>query len=1144
MICSGMKHTLWILVAVLLSLCVSAQRTYRENSVLGTGTWYRLTTGQPGMYKIDLPFLNKLGITGSVPSASIRLFGNGGAMLPENNADPRPDDLVETAIEIVDGGDGQLNGDDYFLFYAGGVDEWIPDRANKRFRHKKNLYARREVFFLTIGGQGLRIGPAGTVGPTTVEVGQGDERFFIEKDSLNFLASGKEWYGDEFSAIPGRLQRRTYSFPVPGLVSSAPVQVVSDVIARSVGQPATFDVLLNQSILYQHILPPLQGATYDPIATASVLSGTRSVSTDPLQVELVYTPGSVNAQGWLNWLEIFCRRNLSLETTGSLLFRDWNSVGTGQIAGFTLVAPDTGLRVWEITNPQVPVSMPLERSGNLFRFRNDCSILREYIACREIGLLTPLPEGRIPNQNLHQATTPALIILTTAALMPEAGRLASHHREQDRLTSVVADVAQVYNEFSSGKPDPVAIRDFVKMFYDRAGADTARRPRYLLLFGDASYDYLDRIPDNTNLVPAWQSTFSLDPLTTHTSDDFFGLLDDGDDVNRLVPVSLLDIGIGRIPAATPEEARAVVDKIIRYRSPESYGPWRNQLSFVADDEDQNLHLNDAEFHTETLNGLAPEWNISKTYLDAFRQESGAGGSRYPQVNESINTRIFNGTLIWNYSGHGGNRRLAQESILEEEMVANWKNENRLPLFVTATCDFAPYDNPLVKSIGEKIVLRDRTGGIALMTTTRLVFAFSNRVINNNYLRIALGRQPDGHYLSLGDAVRQAKNFTYQTSGDIINNRKFVLIGDPALTLGFPQGGVRTTSVNGNPVGTQPDTLRALNRYTLTGEVTDENGLVLSDFNGYVYPVIYDKPQQVTTLANDPGSQAVAFKVQSNLIYKGKVRAVNGKFSTTFIVPRDINYQFGNGRISYYASEGSRDGQGLYTGVVIGGAGDGVQDDGEGPVIKAYLNDEKFVNGSVTNETPVLILKIADSSGINTVGTGIGHDLTAVLDGDMRNTFVLNDFYETDADSYQRGTVRFQLPGMQEGMHQLLIRVWDVFNNFSEHILDFKVVRKENLTLNHVLNYPNPFTSRTQFWFEHNRPGEDLQVTVQIMTITGKQVKTIAKTIKTAGNRSMEIDWDGRDDYGSKLGRGVYLYRLKVRTADGKSQERLEKMLIL
>jgi hypothetical protein len=554
------------------------------------------------------------------------------------------------------------------------------------------------------------------------------------------------------------------------------------------------------------------------------------------------------------------------------------------------------------------------------------------------------------------------------------------------------------------------------------------------------------------------------------------------------------------------------------------------------------HLQDAEVVTNTVTAVAPVFDKQKIYLDAFQQESGSGGSRYPLVNQAINNQVLNGTLIWNFAGHGGPRRLAEETILDQDIVNNWNNTNRLPLFITATCDFAPYDNPLINSIGENILVRPKTGAIALMTTTRVVFAFSNRIMNNNYLQFALQPDANGRYRSLGDAMKDAKNYTYQTSSDITNNRKFTLLGDPALTLAFPVLKVQPVSINSIPVA-QIDTLSATEKITIEGEVTDVQGNLLSGFTGNVYPSVFDKPQNVNTLGNDPGSPPTSFSTQTNILFKGKATVNAGKFSFSFKVPKDINYQYGNGKLSLYAEDGARDGNGYFTGFIVGGSGINTDNDNAGPQIKPYLNDEKFVNGGISNESPVLILKLSDSSGINTVGTGIGHDIVATLDNDKDQFFILNDFFQGELNSYQQGAVRFQLPEMEPGMHTLKIKAWDVLNNSNEVLLDFVVAKNEELQLSHVLNYPNPFTTRTQFWFEHNKPGLDLVVRLQIFTLTGRVIKTFQKTINTAGNRSNELEWDGRDEYGDRVAKGVYLYKLSV-TAPGKlRKEKIEKLVL-
>lgn len=1130
-----------LLLIYLATLCADAQRSYKNASVLSSGSWFKLAVEGPGVYKIDIAFLNKLGVqTDGLSSSSIRLFGNATGMLPEACNGTQTDDLEENAIEVFDGGDGVFNGNDYFLFYAPGPDIWLKDSLNKRFRHQKNIYSKQSYYFLTIGGSGLRVQVQPGQGNPTFSVTTFDERYYHELDSINFLSSGKEWFGEELSGLPGHSFSQNFTIPINNAVVTQQGFLIANSIARSVGVGSSINVTVNGASALQQNIPATGNTSLDLFARSSKDSGSFNPSNN-LSITFTFLPGGINAQGWIDWYEIFCRRNLIASENEQLMFRDWNSVSTGSIAEFHLQNAGS-YQVWDVTNTVHPVMMTTTSNGTEMVFTNNAGSLHEYIGF-SAKFLSPAVIGKINNQNLHNSSFADMLVIAHAPLIQQAQRLALFHQQRDNLKVAVVTADQVFNEFASGSPDPTSIRDFIKMYYDKAGTDTTKRPKYVLLFGDASFDYKDRLKNNTNFVPCYQSNTSLDPINSYTSDDFFGFLADNGDINSGTVTNLLDIGIGRIPAQSAAQATAYVDKLFRYHSAAGLGPWRNQQTFIADDKDFNLHFSDAEVITATAATVNPLFLQDKIYLDAYQLESTPAGSRYPDVNKAINNQIQNGTLIWNYNGHGSYRRLAEEVILEQDIVDTWNNENRLPLFITATCDFAPYDNPTISSLGENILLRNKTGAIALMTTTRLVFAYSNRIMNRNYLQAALQFKPDGTYPSLGEAVKAAKNFTYQTQSDITNNRKFTLLGDPAMTLAYPKMRVQTTQVNGKAVSNQPDTLKALDRYTVSGNITDLQGNALNNFNGTVYITVFDKAQTISTKGNDPQSIKENFQVQRSQLFKGKVKAENGVFTFGFIVPKDINYQLGNGRISYYADNGQTDANGSYINLMVGGS-QGTSSDNTGPVIKAYLNDEKFVSGSIVNETPVLLLKLSDSSGINIVGTGIGHDITAILDGDQKNTYVLNDFFESDLNSYQQGLVRFQMPALTEGIHSLTIKAWDVANNSSEAIIEFRVYKKQNLTLNHVLNYPNPFTTKTTFWFEHNRPNEDLRVTIQVFTISGKLVKSIRQTINTNGNRSSDIEWNATDDYGDKLARGVYIYQLRVTSTDGKSASKLEKLLVL
>ena len=1129
---------------MLVAAGLCGQRVYTNQSVLVMGQWYKIGVKDAGVYKVTVAQLGLLGInTANITSTAIRLYGNGGTMLPENNALPRPDDLLENAITINDGGDGIFNGNDFFLFYSNGSSNWQNDSLNQSFSHTKNLYSELAFYFITIGGTGKRLAVNNFTEIPNQTIRSFNDRYFFEKDSINFLSSGREWFGDEFSNTPGNMLSRSYTTSLNNLLPNTPIRLAYSLAGRSVGTGSRFDVRINNQLAGQSNIIAVSGGFLNAFVTEVRQTVSRASATINANVSFSFNPGNMNAQGWLNWFEVFGTRNLSMVAAEPLPFRDWASVGAGKVGEFFIANASSGLQVWNITNPLLPYIIQGSLAANEYRFVHPTNRLHEFVAFTSNNMPAPQNFGLVENQNLHAVSVADLIIITAPQFLQEANRLAQHHRIKDNLRTIVATTAQVFNEFGSGTGDPTAIRDYVKMFYDRAGADSSKQPKYLLLFGDASFDYKNRIGNNTNFVPAYESLNSSDPLLTHTSDDYFGYLNDLDDIAQVAPAPLLDIGIGRLPLSTLAEAKTMVDKIISYSSPTAFGPWRNNSTFVADDEDANLHLNDAETITGTVSGTNDISNQTKIYLDAYRQESGNGGSRYPLVNQAVTNQMQSGNLIWNYSGHGGYNRLADEAVLEQGMIANFNNEHKLPLCITATCDFAPYDNPAQPSIGEYLLHGSPKGAIALMTTTRLVFASSNKTMNDNYLRLAV--QPvAGQYLRLGDATRQAKNFTYQTNGDILNNRKFTLLGDPALRVAYPLLKTVLTTLNNQPITPGNDSLKALGRYTLGGEIRDGANLVINNFNGTLYATIFDKPQSISTLGNDPGSTVTNFLSQTNVLYRGKVKVTNGKFSFQFIVPKDINYQVGKGRISLYAEDQQQDGNGVNTALWVGGNADNGIRDNEGPEIKPYLNDEKFVNGGITNEKPLLLVRLADSSGINTVGTGIGHDITAIIDDNPRNTIILNNYYEGETDSYQKGTVRFQLPVLEEGLHSLTIKAWDVANNSNTAAITFNVRPAKELTIANVYNYPNPFTTATNFWFEHNQPGSPLQVRIRIFTVTGKIVKEISLPVISNGTRITDIPWDGKDQFGSKLAKGVYIYELLVEAANGEKKSSFQKLYLL
>jgi hypothetical protein len=595
-----------------------------------------------------------------------------------------------------------------------------------------------------------------------------------------------------------------------------------------------------------------------------------------------------------------------------------------------------------------------------------------------------------------------------------------------------------------------------------------------------------------------------------------------------------------LPATNAENAAVMANKIVQYATNPDHGDWKNRLTFVADDEDGNLHENQAETLSEQARTSYHNYNTQKIYIDAFKEVTTAGGARNPDAQAEIVRSVERGCMIVNYNGHGGEVGWAAERILNTDDIQGWTNGRKLPLFFTATCEFSRFDDPSRFSAGEYVLLNPNGGGIALMTTVRLVDAGNNFSLNKAFYDYA-GFDSASAYnrMVLGEIIRKTKN-------DVLadNSRNFTLLGDPSMMLAYPTQRVSTTSINSVAIGGATDTLKAFTKISISGMVTDLGGIYNPNFNGIIYPTVFDKTATYATVVNNPASNPLNFAMQNNVIYRGSATVTNGKFTFTFIVPKDINYQIGNGRISYYADNGSLDAHGYEYRLLVGGTADSAGIDKIGPEVKLYMNDEKFVSGGLTNESPLFIAKLKDLTGINITGVGIGRELSMTMNNDNTTTTSMNDFYRAKTDSYQEGEVRYQLKNVPLGKNTIRFGAWDVYNNYSESTIDFIVAGSADMALQHVLNYPNPFTTHTTFHFDHNKPGQHLKVMVQIFTVSGKLIKTLQTETNAANSHFDELSWDGKDDYGDGIGKGVYVYKVKVKSDAGKTAEEFQKLVIL
>ena len=764
------------------------------------------------------------------------------------------------------------------------------------------------------------------------------------------------------------------------------------------------------------------------------------------------------------------------------------------------------------------------------------------------------------------------MIITPNFLLNQAERLADFHRNNSGLIVRVVSLENIYQEFASGKQDVAAIRNFIKYVYWNA-SDVSKRVKYVNLFGDASYDFKNRLFNNTNIVPVFHgfnpfaseanntSNFSL--YSSFMSDDFFGLMDDGEG-QMLGSFDGIDIAVGRMLVSSVDQAKDMVDKVIEYYDEKSYGRWRNNYVVYSDDADNST---DATLQFG-LNNLAdvlttqkPFVNVKKIHADSYVQQVAAGGERYPEAKKDFLDALELGALVFNYFGHGNEESLARERLFEKLDAQNLNNRYRYPLFITITCEFTRFDDPNRFTGGEYMYWNKKGGAIGLIATTRQIGVTTGFVMNN-FLSENLYAFGSYNYPTISEALRLTK---LSTGSD--NRRVVFYIGDPALKLAIPRPKVVLTKVNDVPVGQTLPVFQALSLMKISGEIRDENDALISGYNGDLAVQIFDKDYNRSTLANNGVRYIIGYNNATNpptpiygdliimnfstlgeTIFRGNASVVNGQFEFSFVVPQDIRIPVGNGKISFYAKRNSPnlDNQTGYDRTIqIGGVNVNAASDTNPPTVRLHMNDEGFVSGGITNCSPILLAFLEDENGINTA-SGIGHDIVAILDDDESNPYVLNEYYETENDDYTNGFVRFPFRDLSPGLHTVLFKAWDVYNNLVTAEIQFNAVCSDDgLRIEKVLNYPNPFVSYTEFWFNHNMPFEPLDVQVQILTISGKLVKTINQQVVTEGFLCRDIVWDGKDDFGDKIGKGVYVYKLKVRsTTTGKSVEKYEKLVIL
>ncbi len=1106
---------------------LSNAHVWKTTSVLKNGKWIKIGVTGKGVVKIPYSKLTSLGFA---DPSKVNVFGSGGTILSEDPGVIDYDDLEQCAVWH-----DKNNGTDCLFFYSPGTTRWDIDNSNRIYRHTLNDYTNKGYFFLTDNVGNSKVAQLLPIlqDPVTHSVSAGDAYQLYENETENVLAmgkglgSGKQWFGDKFK----HSSVKNIDFDLTDIETSEQVKIRVNAIARSFAA-SEMKLLVNQveqgTLSFNLVNTGSQTASY-----ADQKEGVFSTTIQGSQTKLTLkyfannNNGNTddNALSWLDFIEINYQRKLKFGNE-PLFFSDRSSVSDGNIIAFSIENAVSGSRVFDVTQVNNVMEVPVEISGNVAVIKRPATKLFEYVAFNPNGNYNE-PEylGEVANQDLHALSTPEFIIITHPNFTASANRLADFHRSYDGMDVEVVTTEQVYNEFSSGTKSATGIRNFIKMFYDRG-----EKLKYVLLFGDGSFDNRNIRPETKNFVPTFQSDNSLLPVQSFVTDDYFVMLDAGESVYN----GAIDLGIGRIPSQTTFEAETVINKIENYYKPEALGNWRNIVCLIADDEDGGLHMADTEIIDKLIKDTHSEFVTDKIYFDSYLQQVNAGEEKYPDVTEAINNRVKDGVLILNYVGHANERYMADEHVLDISNVNTWSNTNNLPIFVTATCEFSRFDADEA-SIGEYVLFNPTGGGIGLFSTTRLVYAYSNSLLSQSFYRVVFEKDEKGNRYRMGDIMRLAKINTLNS----INKRNFSLLADPALRLSYPRNKVVTTTVNGKMVGNSTDTIRALQKVDIEGFISDYSDNKLNDFSGEMIVTVYDKETTVNTLGNN-GERPFKYNVRENIIYKGQTTVKNGEFSFSFVVPKDISYVIGQGSIMYYAQNKEVDANGAFNKFMIGGLSNQTVEDNQGPEIELFMDNRDFISGSKTSKNPTLEAYLSDENGINTAGTGIGHDITAVLDGDYSNVLVLNNFYQSDINNYKSGVVRFPFKNLTPGKHIITLKAWDIANNSSEQEIEFEVTG--DFYISQVINTPNPVVDNTYFSFEHNQSDANLKVMVEIFDQLGRRVDFISTEVGSAGTKSNPIRWNFNET-GTLPLNGIYIYRITAQNDDKFYFSKSGKMMI-
>ena len=1137
-----MKYRRITFIAMLLLLSGSSMGWAQDNtyhSVLSEHTWYRLSVTQEGAHQLDYATLQGMGIDmSSLNPSQIRLFGNLSGALPEKNADSRPDDLTEMAICVTGADDGSFDEGDMVLFYGQEPTRWVLVDSNKEtYRRERNYYSDTTYYYLCVdsGVDGLRVGekPTFPVENTTAVISDFPDFVWHEEELFSPYSIGQNWFGEQITTEDSVL---VIPFVFPNLVKTKYLNIYSRVLGRiKKDNYLHYNAWVNDNHVADNV--SIKYYSENEYGKLSTINKQIVLDSDTAVFELSFVPFS-GASVYLDYVEIYGWRQLK-RSGDNFLFRLMPSQFGDDRTAIWVQNVSADFWFWDVSSPLRPMVQDAVLSADNLVYATDERTEKRYVLFKPAAAYPIASWSALPNQNLHAITEADNLILTSPIFLEQAQELANYHAAKDDLTSIVVDVNEIYNEFSTSIPDPTGIRDFVRMVYRRSSG----KLKYLTLFGRASFDFRNINGYGQNYVPTYETKEDPQHELSFAADDFFALMDDNEGTNC---DGRVDIGVGRISVSTVEEAETMLCKIKHYDNlAASYGEWKTNVLLMADDE-KSSYVNYSENVDATIDSQCPALTRKKLYCGAYPLQSTSSGTVNPGANADLQRAFDQGLLAVFYNGHGGVKGLTGESVFANADINALSNYDKMPFVYTATCEFTKYDNPLLVSAGEQLFLNPNGGCVALFTTCRPTYGDKNNLQTRALVPTLLQRDDNGMPLRYGDIVRLAKsnllNYSNQNNPTSNLNIRFLFLGDPALRFPMPQKNIAVTRINGMATDISDNiVLHAMSMVTMEGEIRNVNGQLDAGFNGTLWVRFYDQKTKVVVKFADDSTKKVYY--HKDVLYQGQVSVKAGKFSISFQIPKEIKPGEGEPRFSFYAYDSIRgvEAMGKYDDLLLGGTDPAMVPDDEGPKITFYWNTPDFENGQVVEHQGVLYADLYDAQGIYHYGYSLGRDIVMNSNLESCNHLVLNDRYEPAMNDFRRGRIALPLSDLEPGTYEFTLKVWDTQDNASEASLWFVV--DDNLFLSQVRNYPNPFNEETRITMTHIGEDGDFDVNIEIFDIMGRSVQHLYKKVYASDGVIEPIVWDGCDYYGTPLRSGIYLYRLTLTDETGYFRTVSQRMVI-